>query len=143
MHEWKNDYIFCFNAELTQDEAKDLITMYYGTGYLRLLCSMIFAHRAMALNMMLLFFDGVHLVNLRIITFGAKALVVLVISISFIYHSKGLDKEVPTTLILRRHRSTGRRRPRTDFLMRSTEWTPTSRLRTSSSFWGTGWGYPP
>ena len=36
MHEWKNDYIFCFTAELLQFEAKDLITMDYGTGYLRL-----------------------------------------------------------------------------------------------------------
>ena len=28
MQEWKNDYIFCYTAELLQNEAKDPITMH-------------------------------------------------------------------------------------------------------------------
>ena len=54
MHERKNDYIFCFTAELPQNKAKDLNTMHYGTGYAlwdRIsqteLCSVIFAHSIM------------------------------------------------------------------------------------------------
>ena len=48
MHEWKNDYIFCFTAELPQFEAKDLIinglwNRISQTG----LCPVIFAHCAM------------------------------------------------------------------------------------------------
>ena len=51
MHEWKKDYIFCFNSELPQNEAKNLITLDYGTGYIRLCYALWFSPTVQCLSM--------------------------------------------------------------------------------------------